>query len=323
VSSELSLFHVADLHGADRCFRKWLNAGPFYGAEVVVIGGDLTGKVLVPVYPSNGGGAERWTATWNDRDVVLETEAEVAEFARTVRTVGAYAFTTTVDEVAEIRASAEREREVFTRLKLAALEEWISWADERLAKNGVRGYVMPGNDDPPEIDGLLDTAVHLKNVQGRAVEIAPGIWMASRGESTPTPWHTPREVPDEELGRLVNDVTRQIPAGVVSIWNMHMPPHATDVDVAPVLGEDLRLRYDAGGDVLVHPVGSTTLRAFIEAHQPDLAMHGHIHEGRGRYRIGRTVGVNPGSLYQEGVLQGVLVRISSTRGVRDVTFTTG
>ena len=47
----LTIFYVADIHGSDVCFRKWLNAGRFYGADVLVIGGDLTGKVLLPDLP--------------------------------------------------------------------------------------------------------------------------------------------------------------------------------------------------------------------------------------------------------------------------------
>ena len=53
--AERTIFYVADIHGSDVCFRKWLNAGRFYGADVLVIGGDLTGKVLLPIYPAPGG----------------------------------------------------------------------------------------------------------------------------------------------------------------------------------------------------------------------------------------------------------------------------
>ena len=320
--TDLTIFYVADIHGSDLCFRKWLNAAGFYGADVLVIGGDLTGKVLLPIYPVPGA-VERWTATWRDRRHVLETRQEVAALVETASKTGAYGFVTTPDEVAEIQGSLERERQVFTRLKVAALEGWMRLADERLAGRPVRAFVMPGNDDPPEIDAVLGDARCIEDVQGRAVELAPGIAMGSRGESTPTPWRTPRELSEEALGARVRDVASALPASGVTIWNMHMPPADTGIDGAPVLDADLHVRYDGSGEPMMAPVGSTAIRALIEECQPTIALHGHIHEGRGRYRLGDTRGFNPGSQYQDGVLQGVLLRVSARHGLRDIVFTAG
>lgn len=323
MSDELTIFYVADVHGSDLCFRKWLNAGRFYGADVVVIGGDLTGKVLVPICPANGSGSSGWVARWNGERVELETRAAVDAFVRSVRESGAYGYVTTADEVESIRASPERERALFARLKVAALEEWVAWADSRLTGTAPRAMLMPGNDDPPEIDATLTASRSLTNVQGRAVELSTGIWMASRGESTPTPWHTPRELDDAALGERVAEVTSEIPDEAMAIWNIHMPPYRTGVDEAPVLDADLRVQYDGSGEPTMRPVGSHSVRDLILEHQPALALHGHIHEGRGRYRLGRTVGFNPGSRYEDGVLMGVLLRLSPTKGLRDYAFTAG
>jgi Icc-related predicted phosphoesterase len=320
--ADLTIFYVADIHGSDVCFRKWLNAAGFYGADVLIIGGDLTGKVLLPIYPAAGPG-QAWTARWKDRLHRLETRAEVDDLIRLARGDGAYGFVTTPDEIAEIGGSIEREREVFSRLKVAALQSWLDLADERLAGRPTRAYLMPGNDDPPEIDGLLAGARCLIDVQGRTTELAPGIWMASRGESTPTPWHTPREVADPVLGDLVRDAVSGLPPDVTTIWNLHMPPYDTGVDRATRLDESLRVQYDGSGEPIMEPVGSRAIRDLIAERQPTLALHGHIHEGRGRYRIGTTTGFNPGSQYQDGVLQGLLLRISAKKGLRDFAFTAG
>lgn len=320
--ADLTIFYVADIHGSDLCFRKWLNAAGFYGADVLVIGGDLTGKVLLPIYPA-GGHNEAWTATWKDRVHRLETSSEVAELIRLARNDGAYGFVTTADEMAEIGASIERERAVFGRLKVEALEAWLALADERLADRRTRAFLMAGNDDPPEIDALLAEARSLVDVQGAATELAPGIWMASRGESTPTPWHTPRELPDPALGELVRDAVSGLPTGGTTIWNLHMPPYDTGVDRAPRLNDSLHVQYDGSGEPIMVPVGSQAIRDLIAEGEPTIALHGHIHEGRGRYRIGRTVGFNPGSQYQDGVLQGMLLRVSARKGLRDFAFTAG
>jgi len=318
---DLTIFYVADIHGSDVCFRKWLNAGRFYGADVLVIGGDLTGKVLLPIVPGPGG--QGWMATWKDRQHRLETRQDMDDLVRAVRDEGTYAFITTPDEVAEIRASADRERETFTRLRLAAMEDWLRLADERLADGGIRAFVMAGNDDPPELDGLLATSRTLVDVQGQVTELAPGIAMASRGESTPTPWRTPRELPEDELAGRVREAVTGLPDRGITIWNLHMPPRATGIDEAPVLDASLRVQYDGSGDPRMAPVGSAALRTLIEERQPAIALHGHIHEGRGRYRLGRTVGFNPGSRYQDGVLTGVLLRVSARNGLRDAVFTAG
>ena len=320
--ADLTIFYVADIHGSDVCFRKWLNAAGFYGADVLLIGGDLTGKVLLPIYPAVGPG-EAWTATWKGRVHRLETRGEVDDLVRLARNEGAYGLVTTADEVAEIRGSIEVERAVFTRLKLQALESWLDLADQRLADRRTRAYIMPGNDDPPEIDRLLAGSRWLVDVQGTTTELAPGIWMASRGESTPTPWHTPREVPDPVLGDLVRDAVKDLPSGGTTIWNLHMPPYDTGIDRAPRLDGSLRVQYDGSGEPIMVPVGSRTIRDLIAERQPSLALHGHIHEGRGRYRIGATTGFNPGSQYQDGVLQGLVLRVSARKGLRDFTFTAG
>jgi len=249
--------------------------------------------------------------------------AEVDELIRVARNEGTYGFLTTSDEVAEIRSSIERERAVFSRLKVAALAEWLALADERLAGRRTQAFIMPGNDDPPEIDGILAGSRTLQDVQGVATELAPGIWMASRGESTPTPWNTPRELPDDVLGARVREVTSALPQGGTTIWNLHMPPYDTGVDRAPSLGPGLAVRYQGSGEPLMVPVGSRSIRDLIAERQPTIALHGHIHEGRGRYRIGATTGFNPGSQYQDGVLNGVLIRVSATEGLRHHVFTAG
>lgn len=320
--AERTIFYVADIHGSDVAFRKWLNAGRFYGADVLVVGGDLTGKTLLPIYPT-GRGNGSWTATWRGRPVGLETRAEVDELIRSARDEGTYGYVTTPDEIAEIQASPELERATFTRLKLDALAEWTRLADQRLADGSVRALVMAGNDDPPEIDDVLAASARLEDVGGSVVEIAPEVHMASVGESTPTPWRTPRELPDDRLGSRVAATVDGLPGTGRTIWNLHMPPHATGIDAAPELDGDLRVQYDATGEPRMRPVGSRSIRRLIEERQPTLALHGHIHEGRGRYKLGQTVGINPGSQYQDGVLLGVLIRISGHRGIQDLAFTAG
>jgi Icc-related predicted phosphoesterase len=107
------------------------------------------------------------------------------------------------------------------------------------------------------------------------------------------------------------------------ILNAHDPPVSSGLDRAPLLDDQLNVQYSADGDVAWADVGSTAVHAIVERFQPELALHGHIHESKGRYEMGRTIGFNPGSVYQESILQGVLIRMSKKKGVTDFLFTTG
>jgi Icc-related predicted phosphoesterase len=76
------------------------------------------------------------------------------------------------------------------------------------------------------------------------------------------------------------------------------------------------------GNPVSDHVGSKTLYDVIEKHQPLIGIHGHIHEGRGDIKIGKTVCVNPGSVYPEGILQGTLITLKGGK-VQNVHMTQG
>jgi uncharacterized protein len=317
--AEFNLFFATDIHGSETCWRKFLNAAKVYKADVLVLGGDLTGKVIIPIYQQGSG----WQATWKDHEYQLQTRAELDELICNIRGPGAYPYVTTRDEMATVVGDAEAERALFTRLKADVVRHWVALADERLAGTGVRCYVMAGNDDPYEIDDALRGARCLVHADGIIVQLTDRTAMLSYGTSTETPWRSPREMSEDEYLRHVEPLVAQLSAPHSAIFNFHDPPFETDIDVAPKLNDDLRVQYRATGEVIYAPVGSKSVRALIEKYQPMLGLHGHVHEGRGRYKLGRTVGFNPGSDYTEGMLRGVLLRLSEQKGVRDFCFTFG
>jgi Icc-related predicted phosphoesterase len=319
LSPALKILFATDIHGSDSCFKKFINAGSFYGVDVLVMGGDLTGKIVVPFVAE---GAERWRATLHDREVVLEGDAEVEEAFRQLRAIGRYPFRTTREELATVQGNPEREAELFLRLKRESLERWIAFAEERLSGTGRQAFIMAGNDDDYALDEVLRRGERLRWVDGQAMEIADRIWMASIGVSTPTPWRSPREVSEERYGQMLEALLQPVPERAALVLNTHVPPHDTRIDVCPAVDDRLRVVYQNGEPVL-RPVGSTALRALIERRQPTLGLHGHVHEGKGRYQIRRTVGFNPGSDYTSGALQAVIVALSADRGVLDYAFTVG
>jgi len=143
--------------------------------------------------------------------------------------------------------------------------------------------------------------------------------MISSGWSNFTPWHTFREEEEDKLRARYEAMITQLKAVKNSVFNLHVPPYGCALDEAPELTEDLRPKY-AGRSLI--PVGSHAVRAVIEEYQPLLGLFGHIHEGKGTARLGRTLCINPGSMYEQGRLLGTLVKLGRNK-VKSYILTTG
>ena len=313
----MRIFFATDIHGSETCWRKFLNSGKHYEADAIVLGGDMTGKALVPVVHDGG---ERWHATLLEVRQNLESEDEVKAFEEAVVRRGYYPFRTTPEELRELEADDERWHRLFDERMLATVERWIALADERLAGSGIQCFVCPGNDDQFEVDEIVGKAKHVQLAEGRVVEI-DGFEMASTGWSNPTPWKTYREEDEPKLTERIEKVVAQLDApSERTIFSFHCPPHASGLDDAPQLTAEMDLK-DAGHSTV--PVGSTAVRQAIERLQPALSLHGHIHEARGNARIGRTLCINPGSSYEQGQLLGAVVDLDGKKKVKRFVLTSG
>jgi Icc-related predicted phosphoesterase len=198
--------------------------------------------------------------------------------------------------------------------------QWMALADERLSSSGLRCFVCPGNDDAPEIDAIIRRARHVQLAEGQHVDLGEGFSMVSTGWSNVTPWQPFREASEPDLAARIEAM---IPPHVEMqrmVFNFHCPPYGSNLDEAPEVDEDLNVK-DAGRALI--PVGSTAVRDAILKYQPLLSLHGHIHEGKGTARIGKTLAINPGSVYEQGVLQGVVVDLDRRKGLRSYSLTTG
>jgi Icc-related predicted phosphoesterase len=300
------------------CWRKFLNAGRFYNADVVILGGDITGKAVVPVVAAAGGG---YRVRQFSGDRVLDAD-EVAAAETRARDMGFYPYRTTEDELDAVWDKPEAVNEIFLSLMRSTLARWLDLAGERLAGTGIRLYAMEGNDDPPELYGMLRDSNLLTETEDRLVDLGEGITMVSYGYSNPTPWHTPRELDDDELERRIDKLAAQVSRPERAIFNLHVPPARTAIDKAPALDASLK-PVVKGGAVMMQSVGSEGVRRLVAKYQPMLGLHGHIHESRGAVRLGPTLAVNPGSEYGDGVLCGALLEIDGKRGVRHYQLPTG
>ncbi len=145
--------------------------------------------------------------------------------------------------------------------------------------------------------------------------------MISTGYSNITPWHSPRELEEDALYERIQAMAEQLVNPQRSIFNLHCPPYDYGLDIAAKLDKTLKPIAGIGG-VEMGPVGSRAVLKAVQTYQPMLGLHGHVHESRGVVKIGRTLCVNPGSEYTEGILRGCLLLIDR-KGVRDYLLTSG
>lgn len=300
------LYVVSDIHASERVWRKMLNAARtrMYRADAVIYAGDLTGKAMVPVV----GTGDRFEAEVVGRRRVARTEDELASLEQDIANLGFYALRTTPEEVERLRADPAGLEERFRTEIRRRVREWMALAAERMEGTGVPIYLIPGNDDPYEIDEVLASSPYCLNVDARVVEIPGGLQLVGSGQSNPTPWRTPREVPDDEFRERLTKLAEEARDPRRTIFLTHCPPHGSGLDTAPLLDAELRPVVSAG-DLLRGPVGSTGVREAILGFRPLLGLHGHIHESGGEARVGDTLCLNPGSEAAFGILRGYLVDV--------------
>jgi Icc-related predicted phosphoesterase len=313
-ASSWALFFATDLHGSERCFHKFVNAAAFYDAQILILGGDLIGKTLVPLRRRPGGHLE---ANHEGKSLVFSTEKEASDFEARCADRGIY--TARLED--EDRPTAVEWEQLLFAAARQRLERWLDYAVDRLSSSGVRLLAIPGNDDPPFVDEVLMDRGPLLSVDRRLVTVDGAVQVVGLGWATPTPWQTHREFSDQEIGseleRLLTDRQHDLPL----ILNVHIPPYGSGLDTCPVLDAELRPVVGTGGPLLA-PVGSQSVHRLILEQKPILGLFGHVHEARSCTRIGRTLCANPGSEAAQGNLQGFLASIGRGK-VRQWLLTEG
>jgi uncharacterized protein len=301
----MKIFFATDIHGSEICWRKFLNAAAFYKADMVVLGGDVTGKIMVPItaYPGY------WEVTIRGERRRLENREQLAEAERLLRDRGSYPAIVTPDELDALN-SEDAITDRFNSEMTRSLDRWLDMADGKLHGGEIPCILNGGNDDIFDIDPILEASSCVTFAEGKVLDL-DGFSMVSMGWTNPTPWDTHREAPEDQLAAKIDAVAGQVPDLGRAIFNFHAPPYGTGLDEAPAL--DANLRPTHGGAVM-KPVGSTAVRNAITRYQPLLSVHGHIHESRGVAKMGRTLAMNPGSSYSDGVLQAALIDLNQKKG---------
>ncbi|MEW6402264.1 MAG: metallophosphoesterase [Chloroflexota bacterium] len=305
------LFFATDLHGSERTYRKFINAGKFYNVNVIVMGGDIQGKLLIPIIKESNG---HHRATVQGRVEHVATEEELNTLKGRLDTLGFYYKVMEEDEFRVLSADQKTVDDLFHELARQKLAHWVDLAEERLNGTGIKCFVTGGNDDDPSVLSAIkrEGAKSFFACENEMVQVDDDHTMISVGLSTPTPWNTPREVSEEELGAMIEKMAAMVPDMKRAIFNFHDPPKDSTLDTCPMLDwtKDPPTQIVQGGQPIMYGAGSQSVRDAIEKYKPMLGLHGHIHESQSVAKIGPTTCINPGSEYGEGILRGCIVNFA-------------
>mgnify|MGYP001072877280 CR=1 FL=1 len=307
------LFFATDVHGSETCFRKFLAAAQAYKSEVLVLGGDITGKFAYPIVDLENGTSR---TSYLGKEELLKTPEEVKRYEQLITDSGYYYYHCSESQLEELKASKDKLDQLFLKLMKERLIRWVEYAD-RVLPNTITVYITGGNDDYQEVMDALPEMKHVKNCDNEVVKIDAIHEMASAGWSNPTPWKCPRDISDQELGERIERLLKSVSDPANCVFNFHTPPLNCGLDTVQKLDESVyppKPVFDKGQPVLIG-AGSESVHLAIEKHQPLIDLCGHIHESRGVCKIKRTLVINPGSEYTEGILRGAIVNLGDKKVV--------
>ena len=313
------IFCTTDVHGSDVVFRKFVNAGKFYKADIVILNGDLTGKAIIPI-------VEKAPNTFEAVILGSKQDAkgmdELKNLESKIANLGFYPYLTDDPGLEELRVNPTKVSELFKHFMIKTMERWIDLLEQHLKGTGIKCFMLPGNDDALDIDEPIERSDFVINPEGKVIDLDGTHEMISTGYSNPTPWDTPREESEAALRNRIKAMIYRVKNMQSCVFNLHPPPYDSGLDEAPQLDKNLKQVSSIG--VVMTSVGSTAVQEAIRAHQPLVSLHGHIHESKGARKIGQTLCLNPGSEYQSGVLKGVLLNLDrKKKKLKSHLFTSG
>jgi len=298
--------YLADLHGSETVWRKWITAQASYDVDVSILAGDLSGKVIVPIVKKPDGS---YVCRYEGREERASDDEEVGQLMSNLRARGVYPYSTTEEEVQKLKSDPNGVEDLFRKVIVSELDRMLQLAEQSVPPEKMI-IVTPGNDDILELDAVIERHARIINPLGRVLKLPLGYEVISMDYSGPTPWNTPRECSEDDLWKKLEVLVPMVSGDWRKvICNFHDPPFGTRLDLAPKLDKNLRPVYTLGNPEFTN-VGSRSVRRFLETYQPLLSLHGHIHEASGMERIGKTSAFNPGSEYRSGVLKAIVVDLS-------------
>jgi Icc-related predicted phosphoesterase len=316
----MRIYYTSDLHGSEKCWKKFMVTPKHYQADIIIIGGDITGKFIVPIIRLPNGRVE---ATFMGRKRKFKKEKDVEVLKQQIADTGQYWLDVTQEEYQDYTDNPSKLDEIFDKLITERVAEWVAMADERLKGQNVRCLISAGNDDSYSVDEILEKSETIDVHDGRIINLGEGFEIFGLSNSNMTPWNCPRDISEDELAEKIENLASQIKKPDRAIFDIHVPPYGAGIDEAPELTEDMKMVLDSTGTPNMIPVGSTAVKEALLKYQPMLGLHGHIHEAAGIRKLGNTTIVNPGSEYAEGLLRGAVIDLDAQEGLINVNLVTG
>ncbi|MFZ5911370.1 MAG: metallophosphoesterase family protein [Chloroflexota bacterium] len=303
----IRILYGSDFHGSEAVFRKFISAGLQYKANILIVGGDVTGKAMIPVIHQGGG---HYMAHLFGAEQVSTNHDELEKVKKTISNVGFYPITLEKDEAEELETNPDKMAARFEREMCQRVREWLTLAEEKLVPQNISMYFMAGNDDLPSIDETIAEFEHIHDPDMKHFLLDDGYELIGNSNANMTPWACARDIEEDELEKKMEILAGMIQNPERTIAVLHVPPYASGLDTCPDLDKELKI-ITQGGQVVMKPAGSAAIKAFIEKVQPMLTLHGHIHESPGHVRIGRTLSINAGSEYAEGIMKAAIVNLEN------------
>jgi uncharacterized protein len=292
---ELRCLIASDLHGSNACFKKLVALADEVRADICVVAGDISGKRAIIGYPENQEHIRFHEDGRNHTVRMDEFEVLRAQWGN----IGIYGIRVKDDvpSVDEVRLESEAKR--------LRLTQWLDFAKKRFAPAGRRLFIMPGNDDSPDVVETLNFHNWATNIDDNVVRVGDYA-LGGLGYSNPTPWQTYRELSESQLSSKLNSLAAALGDCDFPLVAIHVPPLDSGLDLAP---EVVRLK---NGEFATRPgrsihVGSSEVHKFVTSFQPILLACGHCHDSAGFRFIGKSLCLNAGSVFQIGTLNAALV----------------
>jgi len=280
-----------------------------FKANVLLMGGDMTSKVMVPIVRELEGG---YTANFLGKKVKISEEG-LPDLKKQIRQHCYLPYVCSIAEVEKLSKHQEYVEKVFEDLEVEMVKDWLSLIPRKAPD--ARVIIHPGNDDKFVLDDVLKDSPSVVFAEESVVQFDSLHEGACVGWSNPTPWNSPRECTEEQLLEKLENTVSQLKSVETSCFCFHVPPYNSTIDMAPKLDATLRPVYEGGRPAFI-PVGSKSVRKVIEKYQPLLGLHGHIHESPGLVKIGKTQCINPGSEYSEGILRAYIIELEDGKAKR-------
>lgn len=303
------ILFASDIHGSKLVWVKFLNMIEEYKANIAIMAGDLSAKEILPI--AHNAKSNSYQATLFGKKYDVRSKQEVNDLQEQAKAFGILPLITDNNELQKISDDLTYQRKIFEDLDIVSILEWIEIAKNRSFDKNIKIIMITGNDDSRRIDEILRKD-DLILYPDQGLDLDAYHKLISFEYVNPTPWNSPRELPEKELKKKLEHVFNSVNDYDHVVAAIHAPPFKSGLDNAPKLDKKKRPVHVLGAPSY-SPVGSKAVREIIEKYQPKLTLHGHIHESGGVTRIGRTLSINPGSDYDGGILKAYLIQLSKEK----------